>query len=321
MSEITVSLLIPVYNCREYIQRCWDSVESQTLSGMEVIYIDDRGTDGSIEFLEESLLKFGSKHKTFIVHHDKNRGVAAARNTALANAAGEYTFFLDADDWLDADTLELMYDEGKKKDADIIGCDQILHYSDLTQKVSLPLKSTGIENVKAVLSNDIVGGLSHVMIRRALYKEADAFFIEGADYAEDLQAKLKLFLKTDRYTYVAGSFYHYDQMNLSSVSHKDSLKRVKGSYINILSMISTLEKKEEHFQKDILRLKVEARLQVLKCILEYRCCEIKLSSVYPEYSSWKFIRILRCSRRYKLFLLMEHFHCGFLNKFFQWIIK
>ena len=78
------------------------------------------------------------------------------------------------------------------------------------------------------------------MIRRDLYKKADAVFIEGADYAEDLQAKLKLFLVTDQYSYVSGTFYHYDQMNMCSVSHKDSLKRIKGRYANVLSMISTL---------------------------------------------------------------------------------
>lgn len=96
--EGMVSIIIPVYKVRDYIQECIRSVISQTYQNIEIILIDDCGEDGSIE-LAETLLKKSSR-RWFTIKQPFNKGVSAARNIGMEQAFGEYLFFLDADDYL-----------------------------------------------------------------------------------------------------------------------------------------------------------------------------------------------------------------------------
>ena len=102
-----VSIIIPVYNVASFIIQCLDSVRSQSYTNLEVILVDDCGTDNSMAVVQEYL-----KHHSFtevkILHHTHNRGLSAARNTGLEAATGEYVFFLDSDDELTDDCISVM---------------------------------------------------------------------------------------------------------------------------------------------------------------------------------------------------------------------
>ena len=93
-----VSIIIPVYKVREYIQECIHSVIAQTYQNIEIILIDDHGEDGSIELAESLLEK--SERRWFTIIQNINKGVSVARNMGIEQASGEYIFFLDADDYL-----------------------------------------------------------------------------------------------------------------------------------------------------------------------------------------------------------------------------
>jgi len=311
----SVSLLIPVYNCRKYIQRCWDSASAQTLENLEILFIDDGSTDGSSDLLAAAIRENSSCHSVKLICHERNRGVAAARNTALAHASGEYVFFVDADDWLDHETLQELYVAARQSKADIVGCDQILHFASSDQLVRSPLHNTGAENVCALFENKMVGGLSHVLVRRELFNKAGASFIEGADYAEDMQAKVKLFFATDSYAYLPKPFYHYDQMNPGSVSHRESMKKIRGRYLNVRSMIDTLNAHyDPGFAVHIRRLKAEARLHMARLYYEFHQADCNPADLFPEASSWRDILQYRASRRYKLMLILLKLHCGWGNR-------
>lgn len=102
-----VSIIIPVYNVVDYIEVCLESVFKQTYSDIEVILVDDCGSDNSVELAR----RFIEVHKLFncrIIKHSHNRGLSAARNTGLTNATGEYVFFLDSDDSITPDCIEKM---------------------------------------------------------------------------------------------------------------------------------------------------------------------------------------------------------------------
>lgn len=100
-----VSIIIPVYNVVEYIERCWNSVNMQTYSDIELIFVDDCGTDDSIAKLE-MLISKGSRFPVQIIRHKQNRGLSAARNTGIEASSGDYVYFLDSDDDLAPSCIE-----------------------------------------------------------------------------------------------------------------------------------------------------------------------------------------------------------------------
>lgn len=112
-----VSVIIPVYNVKSYLERCVESVLRQTFKDMEIILVDDGSTDGSGE-LADQLAVTDSRIRTM---HQKNEGVSVARNRGIETARGEYVVFLDSDDeWLLEDGLERLLKESKA------GCDLIV---------------------------------------------------------------------------------------------------------------------------------------------------------------------------------------------------
>jgi len=115
-----ISVIIPVYNASRYIARCLESVERQTLREMEVILVDDHGTDDSSAlargFAEQS------KRKDIVyrfIETPQNSGPAVARNLGLKEAKGEYVAFLDADDWIEPEMYETLYANAKAENADL----------------------------------------------------------------------------------------------------------------------------------------------------------------------------------------------------------
>lgn len=98
------SIIIPVYNVDKYIRACLDSVFSQSFTDWEAICINDGSTDGSAAILEE----IAAKDDRIIVINQLNAGTAAARNTGLRAAQGDYIFFLDSDDWLEPYSLQTL---------------------------------------------------------------------------------------------------------------------------------------------------------------------------------------------------------------------
>lgn len=97
MSNPLVSIIVPIYNVEKYIERCIESVKAQTYAEWECICVDDCTPDKSVEEVEK--ITHGDKRFS-ILHHDKNRGLSAARNTGTRAAKGEYVYYLDSDDEL-----------------------------------------------------------------------------------------------------------------------------------------------------------------------------------------------------------------------------
>ncbi len=112
-----VSVIIPVYNVKPYLERCVQSVMRQTFKDVEILLVDDGSTDGSGEVCDH----LATSQTNIIVIHQKNQGLSGARNTGISRAKGEYVIFLDSDDvWLLDNGLELLFKESPK------GCDLIV---------------------------------------------------------------------------------------------------------------------------------------------------------------------------------------------------
>lgn len=115
---LKISVIVPVYNVEKYISRCLDSLLAQTFADFEVICVDDGSLDDSGKICE----KYAEQDGRIKVHHIENSGVSNARNYALSKAEGEWYAFVDADDWVEPDYLETLYEKATQNDCDIAAC-------------------------------------------------------------------------------------------------------------------------------------------------------------------------------------------------------
>ena len=105
-----VSIIIPVYNVSKYIERCLKSALDQTWKDLEIILVDDCTPDDSMDIARSVLETSSRSNMVTILKHEKNRGLSAARNTGIRQAKGDYLYFLDSDDYLPVNSIELLAD-------------------------------------------------------------------------------------------------------------------------------------------------------------------------------------------------------------------
>lgn len=111
-----VSVILPVFNTGKYLDECLDSIVNQTLTDIEIICVDDGSTDNSSDILEE----YSENDSRFKIITQSNQGAGAARNRAIPLATGEYVYFMDSDDYLELDALEILYKLAVENDVDFL---------------------------------------------------------------------------------------------------------------------------------------------------------------------------------------------------------
>ena len=115
--DCTISVIIPVYNTAKFLPRCIDSVLKQTYSNIEIICIDDGSSDDSLKILET----YAAKDERVKVHTQSNAGVSSARNNGFKHSCGEYVYFMDSDDYIHPQLLEICLHYTRKYNAQIVG--------------------------------------------------------------------------------------------------------------------------------------------------------------------------------------------------------
>lgn len=118
MNNIKVSIIVPIYNVEQYLDRCMQSLLNQTLDGIEIIMVDDESPDRCPQLCEE----YKAKYPNVKVVHKKNEGLGFARNSGLEVAEGEYVAFIDSDDFVDTDMFQNLYEYGVKHRCDAVFC-------------------------------------------------------------------------------------------------------------------------------------------------------------------------------------------------------
>lgn len=144
--EISVSIIVPVYNSEQYLEKCLDSLIRQTLTSIEIIIIDDGSSDSSKQICE----KYDYDQRVSY-YYKENEGLAAARQDGMERATGKYIGFIDSDDWAEPDMFEKMYVAAETNEADIVFCNC---YFDEDVKDRLHLRP-GVYNREAI-ENEIL---------------------------------------------------------------------------------------------------------------------------------------------------------------------
>ena len=112
-----ISIIIPVYKVEKYLRRCLDSVLNQTFTDWEAICVNDCSPDNSGAILNE----YAARDKRIkVINHKENSGLSASRNTAIEHATGDYVMYLDSDDFIHPQTMEIAYYLAQRDDSDIV---------------------------------------------------------------------------------------------------------------------------------------------------------------------------------------------------------
>lgn len=220
-----VSILVPVYNVEKYIERCARSLFEQTYENLEYIFVDDCTSDSSMQILERVIQDYPvrSNHAHMIKHHH-NRGLAATRNTLLDNSHGEFVTWVDSDDWLELNAIELLVYKQQETDADIVTGRAWIHENG---KV-VPYMDGGVSSDKSGL---LVGLLTYKfsvslwrrLIRRRLYLDHHITCDESCDGAEDFQTLPRLVYYASKISGIEDYIYHYDRDNVNSIMNTISI--------------------------------------------------------------------------------------------------
>lgn len=196
-----VSVIIPVYNSENYLEKCLSSILTQTLTDIEIILIDDGSTDSSLEIIKQYSKKYNNvKYKT-----KENEGQAVARNIGIEMATGEFISFVDSDDYIESTMLEKLYTKAQKEDSDIVICDYIEQYSN--KKILRKSLYVDSDNLKKRYILCVAGPCSKI-IKTEIFKQNNIRFLENNIY-EDLAIIPSLALYTNKICYCEEALYYY----------------------------------------------------------------------------------------------------------------
>lgn len=215
-----VSVIIPMYGVRAVLPQCLECLRGQTYKSLEVIFVDDCGPDDSATYVEEHRGELEEQgYVVKLLRHTENGGVAVARNTGLDAAEGDYVYFFDADDCLEATAIELMVAEAVRTDADIVGIDWYLSYEGYERRMSQPKVSTGAEAFQQICYGTFKWNLWLFLVRRELYERGGRVrFLPGQNMGEDMMLMSKLFLRAKGVAMLPQPLYHYVKTNAGSLT-------------------------------------------------------------------------------------------------------
>lgn len=231
--EGLISIIVPVFNIAEYLNKCLISLINQSYNRIEIICVNDGSSDNSLDILE----KFSKRDSRIKIISQKNQGLSAARNTGISNAQGEYMVFVDGDDWADVNMCEIAYKTAKKTKADIVMWSYIKEYPNVA-KEQLILGSnfayydtSQVKQLQRRLFGLIENELAHIDQRDTLvtawgkmYKAETIKDLEFVDTkiigTEDALYNIYAFENAESAAYIPKCLYHYRKDNINSLTTK-----------------------------------------------------------------------------------------------------
>lgn len=281
-----ISIIIPVYNVEQYLHRCVDSVLNQTYKNLEIILVNDGSPDNCPFICDE----YAKKDKRIIVVHKENGGLSSARNAGLEIVQGEYISFIDSDDWIHENYIEILYKNLHEKKADISICNFLEIADEEDPIINISNKLRIFNNIEAL--HELYGALyiQFVVSWAKLFKKylfEELRFPNGKVH-EDEFTSYKLLYNAKKIVYSNDQLYYYYQS-------KDSITRSGFKLKNKLDVLEAYEEQALYFEKNHNK---EFSLKAYKRLFEiYNSIKENLHLIKDEQEKILF------SKNYKKFII------------------
>lgn len=221
--KVLVSVIVPVYNAEQYLEKCLASICHQTLKDIEIIAINDGSQDRSLSILQ----KFAQLDQRITVFNRENGGVSQARNVGIEHAKGQYVTFVDADDWLELTMLEELYQACRLTGSHIAKCDLFWQEAEGSRQLHYPANTYRFYNAIECLhklfteiGEQHFGFASCKLYEKSFLDLHKLRFDEGMNFAEDTVFLTRAILKNQSICYVPRQLYYYNVTNQCSLTRK-----------------------------------------------------------------------------------------------------
>lgn len=230
-----ISIIVPVYNVEKYLRECLESLINQTYKNIEIILINDGSTDSSLKICQQ----YKKKDTRIKLIDKKNEGVSKARNIGIKEATGKYIIFVDSDDYLNSNAIEIL-SKHKLTDALVIYGYNRIYKNKIIEKCNKELVLDSQSQVERnIFLNDNIGGfIANKMFEKNVLIENNILFDEKLSYCEDLVFVCEYIKYCNKFKYINIPLYNY-RMRKSSVSHSF----LTGKNTNIFDAYDLLLKK------------------------------------------------------------------------------
>ena len=295
-----ISVLVPVYNVQNFIAKCAESLFRQTFGNIQYVFVNDASTDKSLQVLLQQIKKFPQRSGfVTIVNNEKNRGLSAARNIALAHALGKYIIHVDGDDFLELDAVYRLYERAKSKNAELVVGDFISDFPGHSEVYKHPKYRLKGNYLLDVIHRKVPCCVWGKLIRRDFLIKNKITSIDGVNFGEDFVVTVRMIDRAERIEFLDSVVYHYVRtnqqsitMNLSEKSIKDLLQvnEVLFDYFGIKSELSN-------------QIKLYTKLLLLKQLTDKKLL-IESATIYPNIEN-------SCSISYidRIILILAKYSC------------
>ncbi len=243
-----ISVIVPVYNVENYLERCIRSIINQTFKDMEIFLIDDGSTDKSGDICDY----YSKVDPRINIIHKKNEGLAATRNLGIEISKGEYLIFIDSDDFINKDMIMCLYKKSKKYNADIVSCQyrKVLENEIIDENQSIESNDrlfTNIEAIEEYLENkNECEKIFHTVIWNKLYNKRifkNIRFPSGKLY-EDGYVTYKLLYLANKVVSIDEVYYYYYH-RLGSIMNRGFTEKELLSYDDWKEIFHFIQSKED----------------------------------------------------------------------------
>ena len=295
---VKVSIIVPVYNVENYIEKCLYTLVNQTLKEIEIIVVNDGSTDSSELIIKKFIENYPQKIKYVV---KENGGLSDARNYGLQYVTGQYVAFLDSDDHVKLDLYEKMYNKAMQENSDFVECDFIWKYENKEKQDIGVMYNTKKEMF--VLARVIAW---NKLIKTNLIKDNNLKFPKGLRY-EDVEFFYELLPYINKFSFIKEPLIYYVQRNNSIVNtQNERTKEILDVLDNVINYYKQKNIFNEYFAEieynyaryllcsSLLRMVKIKDKKVRKNLLEYSWNQLN-----ERFPNWKKNRYLKTNKSLK----------------------
>lgn len=308
-----VTICVPICNVELFIGRCVESLMQQTYDNLEFIFVNDCTPDKSMEVLLEILNHYPQrKNQVRIINLPQNKGIAFARNLAIDTATSEYIAYVDSDDWIEKDAIEVLVTKQQKNNADLVFGNCSVHYPNGEIKEGRENLFSKTDPLEYILKNTHNYHIWGHLIKKELYTKNNVKCKIGVNVGEDMQTLPRLCYFAKNYVTIDRVIYHYNKCNPHSCGQgkKDFswFKHLVESYdifydffnkLGITKYTEILHQSKNDFLYRSMRVAVIERCKDAYQLIKSEL--IKHETLYPKYKFLDLRHILK--KNYSIYYL------------------